>query len=193
MDDGKVLVAGAFDYVRGQPRANLARLNATGQAISSLGFDGSTIRWSRGGTSPEVWRTAFEVSTNGTTWANVGAGTRMAGGWQLSGVSLPEGSTLRARGFVVGGNYNASSWFVERSIVVTTAPVILVNDPSFGVRSNQFNFQVRAVAGQTVVIEASSNLRDWVPRSTNQVTSTVFGFADPIYLPARFYRARVVN
>jgi uncharacterized delta-60 repeat protein len=114
--DGKILVGGWFTSLGGQTRNYLGRLNNTAPATQSLSFDGSTITWLRGGTSPEVWRTAFEHSTNGVTWTSLGAGTRITGGWQgwqLSGLSLPPSGTLRARGNVTGGYRNASSWFVE--------------------------------------------------------------------------------
>ena len=112
--DGKILVGGFFTTLGGQSRTNIGRLNNTAPATQSLSFDGSTITWLRGGASPEVWRTTFDYSTNGTDWTSLGAGTRTAGGWQLTSVSLPSAScTIRARGCVTGGAYNASSWFVE--------------------------------------------------------------------------------
>ena len=193
MADGKTLVGGGFDSLCGIPRANIGRLKATEPATQTLSFDGSAITWSRSGTSPEAWRTTFEFSTNATDWVAMGAGERVPGGWRLSGMILPEGSTLRARAFVVGGNYNASCWFVESAIRVISPPVILVNDGTFGIRSNQFSFNVRAVPGQTVVIEGSTNLMDWLPLATNLVRDSVFGFSDLTSYPARFYRARVAG
>ncbi len=46
----------------GQTRNSIARLVNTGPATNDLSFDGSTITWLRGGTAPEVWRTAFDYS-----------------------------------------------------------------------------------------------------------------------------------
>ena len=63
--DGKILVGGAFTTLGGQPRNHIGRLNNTEPATQSLSYDGSTITWLRGGTSPEVWRTTFEHSTDG--------------------------------------------------------------------------------------------------------------------------------
>jgi len=76
-----------------------------------------------GGTSPEVWRVTLDVSTNGTDWLSLGAGTRMSGGWQWPSVSPSVSTILRVRGFVSGGMDNASSWFVETNLV-TSAPFI---------------------------------------------------------------------
>ena len=194
MSDGKTLVAGAFDTLAGQPRGNLGRLQATEPATQSLTYNGSAITWLRGGTSPEVWFTTFEYSTNNTDWLQVGNGARIAGGWHLANVPLAERSTLRARGYTTGGNYNASSWFVESQMLVVTRPLILTSDPSFGISSNHFQFPVQAGVGQTVVIEASSNLQSWVPLSTNPVSASIFQFSDPTPAngPGRFYRVRVV-
>src|SRR5260221_1818843 len=115
--DGKILVGGGFTTLGGQSRTNIGRLDNTGPATQSLIFDGSTLTWMRGGTSPEVWRTTFEYSPDGgTAWTNLGAGSRIQGGWQLTGLALPTYSTFRARGYAVGGSDNASGWFVETII-----------------------------------------------------------------------------
>ena len=129
--DGEILVGGSFTTLGGQTRYNIGRLNNTEPATQNLSYDGSTITWLRGGTSPEVWRTTFDCSTNATGWMSLGEGTRIAGGWQLSGVSLPLGGTIRARGHVTGGCYNASGWFVETysgDIVFLTQPASRTND-----------------------------------------------------------------
>ncbi len=121
--DGKILVGGSFSTLGGQPRSNLGRLNNTDPAAESLDFNGSTITWLRGGTSPEVWHTTFDTSTNGTDWIGLGAGARIGGGWQLSEAALPGKAILRARGFVAEGQYNSSAWFVESNIIVNHPPV----------------------------------------------------------------------
>ena len=111
--DGRVLVGGQFTNLVGQARSCLGRLNATDPATLSLSFDGSTITWLRGGTSPEVWRTIFEWSTNGLLWTPLGDGTRILGGWHPTNAVVPLDATIRARGFVTGGRYNGSGWLVE--------------------------------------------------------------------------------
>jgi uncharacterized delta-60 repeat protein len=127
--DGKILVGGQFCRLGGQSRTNIGRLNNTGPATQSLTFDGSTLTWMRGGTSPEVWRTTFEYSPDGgTVWTNLGAGLRISGGWQLTGVALPTYSTFRARGYAVGGNENGSGWFVETIIGLRLSVVNRNND-----------------------------------------------------------------
>jgi len=108
--DGKILVGGAFTTLGGQARENLGRFNNTGPATQRLTYEGTTVTWLRGGTSPEVWRTAFEWSRDAVAWSSLGDGRRVPGGWELDGASLPSDGTLRARGYVGNGN---GSWFVE--------------------------------------------------------------------------------
>ncbi|MCS7337312.1 MAG: immunoglobulin domain-containing protein, partial [Verrucomicrobiae bacterium] len=121
--DGKILVGGKFRSIAGQTPSNVGRINNTDPAFESLRFDGATITWLRGGTSPEVWRTTFEASTNGTEFFALGEGSRIPGGWQLTGLALSTNATIRARGHVATHN---SSWFVESAAgppVITRQPL----------------------------------------------------------------------
>jgi hypothetical protein len=184
--DGKILVGGQFTTLGGQTRTNIGRLNNTGPATQSLSYDGSTITWLRGGASPEVWRTTFDFSTDGTNWASLGAGTRIPDGWQLASVSPPSPKgTIRARGYL-------TTWFVETDLVVGPPPVILVNDPSFGFSSNRFGFKFSGSAGQVVVVETSTDLASWTPVATNTLAATPVYFSEPCSgdFPRRFYRLR---
>ena len=159
-------------------------------ATQSLSYSNSTITWMRGGSSPEVWRTTFEYSTDrGTNWTSIGAGTRINGGWQRAGVSLPFAGTIRARGYIVAGD--SSSWFVEKLLI--TEPLKLVADEAnYGISSNQFRFHLSGYPGTVAVIEGSTNLIDWTPLITNTLSSSPLPFSDPAFIsfPRRFYRAR---
>ncbi len=185
--DGKILVGGRFGTLGGQSRTNIGRLNNTGPATQSLAFDGSTLTWTRGGTSPEVWRTTFEYSPDGTSWTNLGGGIRIPGGWQLTGLALPTNTTFRARGYTVGGYYNGSGWFVE---TILRAP-LAISDLLYSA-NGQFGFSAGGPAGQVVVIEASTNLRTWMPLQTNTLGAAPLPFSDTqtALFPTRFYRLR---
>ena len=190
--DGKVLAGGAFQILGGQSRPNLGRLSNPDTATQLLSRNGSTLTWLRGGSCPEVWRTTFEASTNGADWNPLGAGTRIGGGWQLTSISAPTNATIRARGFVTGGQGNGSTWFVESQLysLNTNLPFILTGDGGFGFRNNRFGFNISALPSQVVVVEASTNLTKWISLITN--TSPLY-FSDPDLLGygRRFYRVRI--
>jgi uncharacterized delta-60 repeat protein len=114
--DGKILAGGAFGSLGGELRNGLGRLSNTQPATESLSCTSSTMTWLRGGTGPEAWRTTFDACTNGTDWISLGDATRITGGWQQTGLSLPEGTTIRARAFCSGGRFNSSSWYVETGL-----------------------------------------------------------------------------
>jgi hypothetical protein len=73
-------------------------------------------------------------------------------------------------------------------------PQVQTGDASFGVQSNQFGFNINWASGQTVVVEACTNLTNpvWQPVQTNTLTSDSAYFSDPQWTnyPARFYRLR---
>ena len=188
--DGRVLAGGSFGSLLGQARGAIGRLGNTAGATQSLAVQASSITWLRGGTSPEVWRTSFETSADTTNWVALGAGTRIPGGWQLTGVSVPPGSAVRARGYVAGGEYNGSSWFVESTLVPLA---FLVNEGTLGLQAGQFGFDLAGVAGQTFVLEASTNLADWTVLATNSFGASPLHFGDTNapHFPRRFYRAHL--
>jgi uncharacterized delta-60 repeat protein len=102
--DGKVVVCGTFSTYDGVARGHLARVynDPATESLSTVG--NSEVFWARGGSTPEVDRTVFHLSTDqGATWTELGAGSRVPGGWSLSGLALPPQKLLRARGFTAGG------------------------------------------------------------------------------------------
>ena len=74
-------------------------------------------------------------------------------------------------------------------------PQVQTGDAGFGVRTNQFGFDINWASGMTVVVEASSNLSNpvWSPLQTNTLTSGSAYFSDPEWknYPRRFYRVRM--
>jgi hypothetical protein len=71
-------------------------------------------------------------------------------------------------------------------------PQVQTSDASFGVRTNQFGFNINWANGQTVVVEACTNIANpvWRPIQTNTFTSGSCYFNDPQWTnyPNRFYR-----
>ena len=192
--DGKVLVGGAFGTLGGQARSRLGRLHNTTLASQSLTRSGPNLLWLRGGASPEVWRTTFELSTDaGATWESLGYGTRGPGGWQIPAGSVPPTACVRARGFVVGGADNASGWFVE-TILPPARPPRFDTGLALQLSGGQFHLRLQdlpALPGR-VVLEASSDLRaGWTPILTNSTPLDVLDYTEPADLrqSQRFYRA----
>jgi uncharacterized delta-60 repeat protein len=124
--DGKVLIGGTFISVGGTQRLNIARL-ANDPATQNLTTpDATRVRWSRGGTAPEVGNVVFEQSLdNGESWSLLGIGARVGvtSAWELTGLSLSAGARVRATGRVSGGQNNASSGLVRREYPVTVPGV----------------------------------------------------------------------
>jgi uncharacterized delta-60 repeat protein len=188
--DGKALVGGRQYLLLGaQGRHYLGRLNSTYPAIHALGRTGSTLTWLRGGTGPEFWRVAFDVSTNGVDWSNVASGTRIPAGWTMDASDIPPGATVRARGFITGSGisgYFVEDWLFQRSLA------ILAGDGDFGIRAGRFGFNVTGSPSQSAVIEASTNLATWTALYTNTFGGSPLYFSDPSWTnsPAQYYRLR---
>jgi hypothetical protein len=178
---GELLVGGFFGMLAGQARSNLGRLTNNEPATQWLSRDGFNITWLRGGSSPGIWRAVFDLSTNGIDWTSLGDGIPASGGWQLTGITIPAYSAIRARGFVTGGRCNGSSWFVD-----TTRPGIQAAGFHFG----QFVAKTIGSPDQAVVVECSTNLADWILLATNTfgVGPLYFSDSDSTNSPCRFYR-----
>jgi len=73
-------------------------------------------------------------------------------------------------------------------------PEVQTRDGSFGVRTNQFGFNIIWDSGMAVVVEACTNLLNplWSPLQTNALTGDTSYFSDPGWtnFPQRFYRIR---
>ena len=111
-DDGKILVGGEFSTLGGQTRRRVGRLFNPAPAPRSVAYDGSTVTWLRGGSAPELARAALQVWQGGG-WSNVTNLTRVADGWQATGLTVPTNASLRLQGWIPGGYGNASAGLVE--------------------------------------------------------------------------------
>ena len=148
--DGKIFVGGSLTTMNGTTRNHLARL-ANDPATQTLTAPGVTsLVWSRGGSAPEITRASFELSTDaGASWNLLGYGARIAGGWELTGLSLPLHGLVRARGTACGGYLNSSSGLVETMTPFTFEPEIVVEQPA--------GTNVPDGGGKTLTIPAGRN------------------------------------
>ncbi len=98
---------------------------------------------------------------------------------------LPGTTGWGAPGTLFGGRPKAL-WFLPN-------PLIL-NGPSFGVRTNQFGFIISWATNIPIVVEACTNLAGsaWVPLQSCTLTNGSLYFSDPDWTnhPGRFYRLR---
>lgn len=73
-------------------------------------------------------------------------------------------------------------------------PLVVSAHPSFGVRTNEFGFNIAWASGMVIVVEASTNLADpiWLPLQTNMLSGDSLYYSDPQWTnyPGRFYRLR---
>ena len=120
--DGKILAGGDFTTLGGggagtTPRNFIGRLTNPNPASQEPTVDtsGTTISWLRSSASPEVNRVTFELSTDGINYTALADPTRVPGGWQLTGQSLPtqENIFVRARGFYSTGESDGSGSIIE--------------------------------------------------------------------------------
>lgn len=123
--NGAVLVGGSFGLWGAGQLSNDAATGAL--SISSA----SRVQWLRGGAAPEASTVTFEVSTNGgSTWTLLGQGTRITGGWECTGITLPGSGRLRARARTHGAYHSNSSSLIESALNFSglPAPEIAVYD-----------------------------------------------------------------
>ncbi|TDU62477.1 putative delta-60 repeat protein [Prosthecobacter fusiformis] len=105
------LYAAGTEMRAGGLRYLLARFyNGPEAAVSVLTVVSETeVQWQRGGTVPEAQGVVFDLSEDeGATWTRLGRGTRMSGGWRLTGLNLPIRGRMRGRAAVVTGGKSAA-------------------------------------------------------------------------------------
>ena len=183
--DGQILIGGPFTSVGGDSTYyHLARLNNYNSAASqNLSVpDSSRVRWLRSGGAPEVSLVTFESSTNaGITWTALGNGTRISGGWELTGLSLPPSGYVRARGRANSGYDNVSSGLIEQTAAFTAgAPPVVINANLRGGKL-VLDWPNGTLQAATTVTGTYTNVPNAVSPFTN----------NSLALPRLFYRVKV--
>lgn len=126
LSSGKVIINGSFTslHPNGGPsyvRNGIARLNNDPITQSLTVTSANRVQWLRGGSAPETSQVTFELSIDGGSTftplgpaSGYGAASRSAGGWELTGLSLPEVGTIRARARIMTNTrFTGSSGLVE--------------------------------------------------------------------------------
>ena len=144
--------------------------------------------------------------------------TSMTFTWCFNGTPIAHPTVLSSNGIagVVSvlavpncgtGNQGAYSVIVQNGVTSVTsqnANLIVLGDIvsdlltnvtvlTSGMTQNGFQLNLLKPANSNCVIEATSDLKNWAPVTTNTTTSTNISFTDPasIGLNSRFYRARL--
>ena len=69
-----------------------------------------------------------------------------------------------------------------------------ISGANFGVRTNQFGFNINWASGKVIVVEACTSLVSpiWIPVQTNTLSGGTNSFSDPQWTDGvyRFYRVR---
>jgi hypothetical protein len=124
--------------------------------------------------------------------------------YNLNGVFFYGNAPISAGGYVFDSDYNATVFHLPSTTgwedfanntgipVALWLPQAQTTGASFGVQTNHFGFNIQWASGQTVVVDASTNLINWQPVQTNTLTTGTAHFSDPQWTnyPGRFYRLR---
>ena len=96
---------------------------------------------------------------------------------------------------VVTNNYGSVTSAVATLTVTIprTPPQIVNSGAGFGFLTNQFGFNISGAFGQTIVVDGSTDLVNWIPLITNTAGNNPIYFFDPASTNFvwRFYRARL--
>ena len=108
-------IASAVPAVPPTPPAEIRVVKAIGRSAPSRSAPLSMmlrrdVAWLRAGAGPEIDQVVFEFSNDNNNYTSLGSGTRVAGGWELNGASLPAGENfwIRARGRAANGESSSS-------------------------------------------------------------------------------------
>ena len=130
--DGSILAAGEFDDFDGSPPARLVRL-LNPAASDALDITVTNqVRWLRGGSAPELHSATFDLSVNGgSSWTPLTTPSRISGGWESTGLSLPRTGLIRAQGRTPPGLGTSGAGMVETRAAFNFTPdaEILVTNP----------------------------------------------------------------
>jgi len=154
-EDGSLLIGGYFSLAGGGSQKAAKLINGTASTALSI-VSNTAVQWLRGGTLPETQITVFDLSQDGgTTWSRLGQGTRITGGWSLTGISLPTTGILRARAYIQCGYLSGSVSIQEDQLSFSgvLAPDLLLQVPDgTTIADEDQTGYVAAIGGATLPI-----------------------------------------
>jgi len=208
--DGKIVVGGAFTFVNGVALSNLARLDSHGGLDGSFGLgagaDGQVNaivvqpdgRFVIGGNFFRIdgARRAGLARLNTDGSADLGFAPALpTNSYVLSIGLVPDGSLL------AGGNFcfeapDCDYGYDGCDDLSCPGTIRILPDPPMQILAARhrvggpMELSVSGFPGRTYVLQASSNLRDWISLATNAPATGVSQFVDSeaAVFPQRFYR-----
>jgi uncharacterized delta-60 repeat protein len=142
--DGKIVIGGGFRQVGNTFIPSIARLINDPAEEQLIQSGENQIDWLRGGGAPEAQEAFFALSTDGgTTFADLGAGVRIPGGWSLLSPELAglDRYHLQLSARTISGGGTGSSGIVSSLLI-----------------HNQPDIEVAASTGNRVLTDASSTV-----------------------------------
>jgi uncharacterized delta-60 repeat protein len=212
--DGKVLIGGYFFFVNNVNRTRIAQLNSDGSLDTTFqnGMAGADGEVEAIAVQPDgkILLGGYFRSVNNTPRAGIArlnTDGSVDTGFQngMTGADLPIvlAIALQPNGkVIVGGAFTAMNGVPRYRIACLNADGSL--DKAFQnggqpllsaatIQFDHFQFQISGQSNQEIIVEASTNLLNWLPLTTNILSSNTISLSDPV--PAnfrmRFYRARV--
>jgi O-glycosyl hydrolase len=166
----------------GSVTSRVATLSVTGPAIlaDNTTFGLRSNRFSFNVASPPGQAVVVEASTNFVRWVPVQTNFVTVAGWFV---------------FADRDTSKFPRRFYRARLFAGTLPppAIRANDGMLGFKQGRFGFNLAGVAGQTVIVETSTNLVNWTPMATNLLAVDPLYFSDPSPTNStrRFYRLRL--
>lgn len=115
--DGRTFAGGRFNRAGNRSRFLVARIGTPTVPTQTIAIDSgrTTINWANGGSRGEFAAVRFAVSTDLSTWTDLGVASRTGapGGWRLTGLSLPANQLyyVRARVILASSRYYSTGRF----------------------------------------------------------------------------------
>ena len=194
---GSTLYAGGDFTTAGTHAANyIAQWNGSRWSALGSGMDSDVYALAVSGTTLYAGgqfvtaggsAASYIAQWNGSSWSALGSGMNN----EVLALAA-SGGTLYAGGYFDTAGTNVSAYAAEANLAGKPVSLgINTTDANFGFTNGVFGFDVSGPSGSNVVIQASADLKTWVPLQTNLLNNGLLYFSDS-QAPAnrqRFYRA----
>jgi hypothetical protein len=191
----RIAMAGGSGQSNGYQFTTLAQSSGPRQNVPATNADFGLRLVHRGGVAGDIeaW---YDPTGNGVAWTLLDT-MSMAAFWPGAVASNTFTLAIVADtyyGPIGEGQLWADNFRITNSAIVPSAPVALeitTTDAGFGFTNGVFGFDMSGPSGSNVIIQASADLKTWIPLQTNVLGSAPLYYSDS-QSPTnhqRFYRA----